>query len=621
VVKVGRTHLQDATPVTLGQEFGGYDAQLGMPHSVAARPARRACAGDRRHGGGHRPEHASRVRRTRGRALAQRWPAARASPTTCSPPWPATKRWWPCTAALRMLAIALTKIGNDIRLMGSGPRAGSANCVCRERTRQFDHARQGQPDPGRGADHGLRPGDGPRRGHRLRGQPGAVRTQRLQAADRAGLLDSLRLLADAMYSFSEHCVRRTSAAGRTPARAQALLQVVADAGDRAGPAHRLRPRLLLSVSQVATYDGTRLTSRHVLIDRPSAHFPDRIEIELHVDAVNLTRSAQFSMLLYRNGRSVWRQGRDASGEIDVAVVEIDRAALPASAVFHAFSSAHLQTSLSDIEVGAALLIVGFPLGFHDTLHHLPVVRQAVIASSFGLRFQGQGYFLTDARTHRGTSGAPVVMRAAAPDLSGSELPWKGQAGRGQAVDRQRARDPIWPSIRPPCTSKRGATGGRHRGCKPSAMRADGRQRARQQAQRGQVLRQPLGRRYSSAWPPARPAAACSCAARASSETCGCGPPRLRAADDQPGLRAAQQLVAAEGDDVAAGGDLLLRQRLARQAVGALRSTSAPLPRSVASGRPAGMGDGRQLRFVHGGGEALHGVVAGVHLHQQRRCAR
>jgi hypothetical protein len=200
--------------------------------------------------------------------------------------------------------------------------------------------------------------------------------------------------------------------------------------------------LLLSVSQVATYDGTRLltkasgfffergtrlflvTSRHVLIDRPSAHFPDRIEIELHVDAVNLTRSAQFSMLLYRNGRSVWRQGRDASGEIDVAVVEIDRAALPASAVFHAFSSAHLQTSLSDIEVGAALLIVGFPLGFHDTLHHLPVVRQAVIASSFGLRFQGQGYFLTDARTHRGTSGAPVVMRAAAPDLSGSELPWK-----------------------------------------------------------------------------------------------------------------------------------------------------------------------------------------------------
>jgi len=68
-------------------------------------------------------------------------------------------------------------------------------------------------------------------------------------------------------------------------------------------------------------------------------------------------------------------------------------------------------------------VVGFPLGFHDTMHHLPVVRQAGIASSFGLRFQGQGYFLTDARTHRGTSGAPVVMRDRTAHTD-AELPWK-----------------------------------------------------------------------------------------------------------------------------------------------------------------------------------------------------
>jgi hypothetical protein len=45
------------------------------------------------------------------------------------------------------------------------------------------------------------------------------------------------------------------------------------------------------------------------------------------------------------------------------------------------------------------------------------------ASPFGLRFQGEGYFLTDARTHRGTSGAPVVMRDARPDLLQGDLPW------------------------------------------------------------------------------------------------------------------------------------------------------------------------------------------------------
>jgi hypothetical protein len=67
--------------------------------------------------------------------------------------------------------------------------------------------------------------------------------------------------------------------------------------------------------------------------------------------------------------------------------------------------------------------VGFPLGFHDNLHHMPVVRHAALASSFGMRFQGQGYFLTDARTHRGTSGAPVVMRAPVARNGLGELPW------------------------------------------------------------------------------------------------------------------------------------------------------------------------------------------------------
>jgi hypothetical protein len=53
-----------------------------------------------------------------------------------------------------------------------------------------------------------------------------------------------------------------------------------------------------------------------------------------------------------------------------------------------------------------------------------VARGAVIASSFGLRFGGQGYFLTDARTHRGASGAPVVMRAQADEAAHLHLPWR-----------------------------------------------------------------------------------------------------------------------------------------------------------------------------------------------------
>jgi S1-C subfamily serine protease len=200
--------------------------------------------------------------------------------------------------------------------------------------------------------------------------------------------------------------------------------------------------VLLTAARVCTIRGTRVltnasgfffergerlflvTSRHVVIDEPSKHFPDRIEIELHTDAANMAASTGFSIPLYRDGRSVWHQGKDKAGEIDVAAIEIDRTALPDTVVYRAFTPDHLQPESEAVEVGGFLLVVGFPLGFHDTLHHMPVVRHAVVASSYGLRFQGHGYFLTDARTHRGTSGAPVVMRMHDPDCAQRDLPWR-----------------------------------------------------------------------------------------------------------------------------------------------------------------------------------------------------
>lgn len=200
--------------------------------------------------------------------------------------------------------------------------------------------------------------------------------------------------------------------------------------------------LLLTATRVLTYEGQQVltnasgffferekrlflvTSRHVLFDEPSRHFPDRIVIELHTDPDNMAESTGFSIPLYNNNGSVWRQGIDSAGGIDVAAIEIVQNALPATTVFRAFTSDHLHDPLQHIEIGTTMLVVGFPLGFHDTLHHMPVVRHADLASSFGLRFQGKGYFLTDARTHRGTSGAPVVLRDTNQDPTLGDLPWK-----------------------------------------------------------------------------------------------------------------------------------------------------------------------------------------------------
>lgn len=200
--------------------------------------------------------------------------------------------------------------------------------------------------------------------------------------------------------------------------------------------------VLLAVTQVATYVGNRsltnasgfffrrgdrlfvVTNRHVLYDEPSEHFPDRIEILVHTDERNLTCYSLLSLPLYQDGVGLWNAAADSQGPVDVAVVEIHVSPMPMGDSVVAFDPSHLEARGEAIGLGDALAVLGFPLGFHDTVHHLAVSRSASIASAYGVRFQGQGYFLTDARTHRGSSGSPVLRRRTAPDAATSQLPWQ-----------------------------------------------------------------------------------------------------------------------------------------------------------------------------------------------------
>lgn len=196
--------------------------------------------------------------------------------------------------------------------------------------------------------------------------------------------------------------------------------------------------LLLSTTKIFTYLGDApltnatgfffqrddalylVTSQHVFHDEPNHHLPDRIEISFHVDPDNATQTTGYSIPLYRNGVSQWIAGSDSSGDVDIAAIKIDPDIIPSDATYTAFTPDNLLGADETIEIGSSMLIVGFPLGFHDTFHKLPVVRHAINASSLTMRFQDNGYFLTDARTHRGSSGASVVCR----DASGKrDMPW------------------------------------------------------------------------------------------------------------------------------------------------------------------------------------------------------
>jgi hypothetical protein len=97
-----------------------------------------------------------------------------------------------------------------------------------------------------------------------------------------------------------------------------------------------------------------VTSRHVVHDVDSGHAPGSLTIELHVDKTDLTQIKHMSLPLYLEGLSTWRAAKDSFGDVDVAVVEIDRSNLPPGALLHAFTSEHLQDHLEDVELGAPL---------------------------------------------------------------------------------------------------------------------------------------------------------------------------------------------------------------------------------------------------------------------------
>ena len=231
VVKVGRTHLQDGTPVTLGQELGGYDAQLALAEEALglSLPAVHALAiGGTAVGTGlnTHPQFGARV----ALLLSQRLEM----PFTVAPNLFAAMAGHEALvglhAALRMLAIALNKIANDFRLMGSGPRAGLGELRLPE-NEPGSSIMPGKVNPtqvealtmvcaqvlGHDVAIGIAAG------------PGQLELNVYKPLIALNVLDSITLLRDAMHSFATHCVQGTEVdVARTAERlARSLMLVTA----------------------------------------------------------------------------------------------------------------------------------------------------------------------------------------------------------------------------------------------------------------------------------------------------------------------------------------------------------------------------------------------------------
>jgi len=127
VIKSGRTHLMDAVPMTLGQEFGGYAAQVRLGYErvgstlehLGRIPLGGAAVGT---GLNAHPEFAPRVRQR----LSDETGLTILPPADPFEAQAARDALVEVSGALKTVAVSLTKVANDLRLLGSGPRAGLA---------------------------------------------------------------------------------------------------------------------------------------------------------------------------------------------------------------------------------------------------------------------------------------------------------------------------------------------------------------------------------------------------------------------------------------------------------------------------------------------------------------
>lgn len=217
IVKIGRTHLQDATPLTLGQEFSAYVAQVGYGgERVRATLPRllRLAQGGTAVGTGLNARAGFDVRFCS--VLAQ---------LTALPFVPAENKFEALAAhdamveasgALNTLAVSLTKIANDIRLLGSGPRSGLGELIL-PANEPGSSIMPGKVNPTQAEALAMVCAQviGNHVTITVAGAGGHLELNTYKPVIAYNLLQSIRLLGDAAYSFADNCV-----AGIVPDRAR-----------------------------------------------------------------------------------------------------------------------------------------------------------------------------------------------------------------------------------------------------------------------------------------------------------------------------------------------------------------------------------------------------------------
>jgi fumarate hydratase class II len=208
IVKIGRTHLQDATPVTLGQEFGAYARQveLGIARVEACLPRLFPLAqGGTAVGTGlnARPQFAERFVSK----LVELSGLPFTSAVNKFEALAAHDALVEVSGALNVIAASATKIANDIRLLGSGPRSGLGEITLPE-NEPGSSIMPGKVNPTQAEAQTMVAAQvmGNHVTITIAGSQGHLELNVFKPVIIYNLLQSIRLLADASRSFADRCI-------------------------------------------------------------------------------------------------------------------------------------------------------------------------------------------------------------------------------------------------------------------------------------------------------------------------------------------------------------------------------------------------------------------------------
>lgn len=151
------------------------------------------------------------------------------------------------------------------------------------------------------------------------------------------------------------------------------------------------------------------TNRHVVIDEEDHYFPDKLKIRLHCSPTNPEKNVFVSIALYDDHKHrMWLEHPDREHlKCDVVLVPLPEETI-AGTHMNFMTVKNIPDKRVRVPTFADVVVVGYPLSFYDEMNNLPIYRQGMIASPYPSKFEGNPYFLIDARLHSGSSGSAVL---------------------------------------------------------------------------------------------------------------------------------------------------------------------------------------------------------------------